>query len=166
MTNKNWYLIYSKPRQEDKACAQLKNQGYEVYLPLVATQRRRDGRYCEVLEPMFPSYLFVALDPDNDNWSPIRSTIGVRELVKFGGNPAKIPASLVSELRDYEASGVQTKVVDRLKPGDEVHIVEGPMAGYNAIFEASTGNERVVLLLELASQYASLELSLNDINPL
>ena len=166
MAKKNWYLIYSKSRQENTASTQLKNQGYEVYLPLVATQRRRGRRYRNILEPMFPRYLFIALDTDSDNWGPIRSTIGVKELVRFGSRPAQIPDSLVDQIRAHEAGGIQMKVTDQLKPGDEICIVGGPMAGYEAIFKDSTGGERVTLLLEIASHYASLELSVNDIKPI
>ena len=44
--------------------------------------------------------------------------------------------------------------VTRFKPGDAVTVVEGPFAGINAIFEAKTGRERVVLLLELLNRSA------------
>ena len=69
-----WYLLYSKPRQEGVAVENLKRQGYETYLPLVRTRRRRQGQYVSLVEPMFPRYLFIHLSDQTDNWGPIRST--------------------------------------------------------------------------------------------
>ena len=80
---KAWYLIYTKPRQERYARENLERQGYEVYLPLIRDRRRRKGRYVETVDALFPRYLFIHLDQDTDNWSPIRSTFGVSGLGLF-----------------------------------------------------------------------------------
>ena len=37
-----------------------------------------------VVEPVFPRYLFVRLDFGVTNLAPIRSTLGVSDLVRFG----------------------------------------------------------------------------------
>ena len=41
---KSWFLIYTKPRQEQTAQTQLNRQGYRVYLPMIQQPRRRGGR--------------------------------------------------------------------------------------------------------------------------
>jgi transcriptional antiterminator RfaH len=38
---------------------------------------------------LFPGYLFIQLDEKLENWSPIRSTKGVQNFVKFGLNFAQ-----------------------------------------------------------------------------
>ena len=58
-----WYLLYSKPRQEGVAVENLKRQGYETYLPLIRTRRRRQGQYVSLVEPMFPRYLLISARP-------------------------------------------------------------------------------------------------------
>ena len=90
-----WYLIYSKPQQERIARENLERQGYPSYLPLIRNRRRRQGRYISIIDPMFPRYLFVYLDDETDNWGPIRSTIGVTNLVRFGIWAARVPDSLI-----------------------------------------------------------------------
>jgi hypothetical protein len=47
MTAQAWYLIHSKPRQEDTALANLERQGFEAYLPRVRATVRKAGRYRE-----------------------------------------------------------------------------------------------------------------------
>ena len=161
---KAWYLVYSKPQQERLALENLKRQGYASYLPLITNRKRRNGRYASIIEPMFPRYLFVNLSDETDNWGPIRSTIGVANLVRFGMKAARVPDNLIEVMREREVDGVQTLTPPDFKPGDKVRIVEGVMAGYEAIFQARTGKERVVLLLQLAEdRTARIQVSAHDI---
>lgn len=162
-----WYLVYTKPQQERVALENLLRQGYESYLPLVRVRRRRQGRYVKIVEPMFPRYLFMHLSDETDNWGPIRSTIGVSSLVRFGVLPARVPDDLIDTLRAREdEEGLQKVEPVELQPGDRVRIVEGVMAGYEAIFEAGTGRERVSLLLEIANTTARVQVSGHDIEPI
>ena len=161
-----WYLIYSKPQQERLALENLERQGYPSYLPLIRNRKRRKGRYASIIEPMFPRYLFVHLSDETDNWGPIRSTIGVANLVRFGMQAARVPDSLIEMMCGRDEEGVQTLAMPEIKPGDQVRIVEGVMAGYEAIFQARTGKERVVLLLQLAQdRTARIQVSEHDIEP-
>jgi transcriptional antiterminator RfaH len=163
---KAWYLIYSKPQQERLALENLERQGYPSYLPLMRNRRRRKGRYASIIEPMFPRYLFVHLSDETDNWGPIRSTIGVANLVRFGMQAARVPDNLIDLMHARDEEGVQTLATPEIKPGDQVRIIEGVMAGYEAIFQARTGKERVVLLLQLAQdRTARIQVSANDIEP-
>ena len=163
---KAWYLVYSKPQQERVALENLERQGYPSYLPLIRNRKRRSGRYVSLIEPMFPRYLFVHLSDETDNWSPIRSTIGVANLVRFGMRAAQVPDFLIETMREREVDGVQALACPELKPGDHVRIVDGVLAGYEAIFQAKTGKERVVLLLQLAQDgTARIQISANDIEP-
>ena len=161
-----WYLVYTKPQQESVALMNLERQGYEVYLPRVLNRRRRHGRYVKLIEPMFPRYLFMHLSDQTDDWGPIRSTIGVSNLVRFGVQPARVPDDLVDALRGREdEDGLQQVAHREPEPGDRVRIVEGLMAGYEAIFEARSGKERVSLLLEIANTRARVQVSADDIEP-
>lgn len=161
-----WYLIYSKPQQERVACENLERQGYRSYLPLIRNRKRRKGRYTAVIEPMFPRYLFVHLSDETDNWGPIRSTIGVANLVRFGMCAARVPGNLIDLMQEREENGVQVLMPVDFKPGDQVRIVEGVLAGYDGIFQAKTGKERVLLLLKLAQdRTARIQVSANDIEP-
>lgn len=162
---RSWYLIYSKPCQERIARENLARQGYEAYLPTLPGRRRRAGRYVNILEPMFPRYLFIHLDPHSDNWSPIRSTLGVSTLVRFGHQPAKVPDELVAMLMSRE-SGVEAHILPtEFRRGESVRIVEGVMSGYEGIFLAKTGRERVIVLLEIAGNYARVQVSHDQVEP-
>jgi transcriptional antiterminator RfaH len=161
-----WYLVYSKPRQERVALSNLARQGYEVYLPLIPVRRRRHGRVMAVAEPMFPRYLFMHLSDRSDDWGPIRSTIGVSHLVRFGNRPARVPDDLVSLLREREdGAGLQALPSPSFRAGERVRIVEGVMAGYEAIFHAHSGEDRVLVLLEIADHAAKIQVDAEHVEP-
>jgi len=163
---KSWYLIYCKPQQERVARDNLERQGYVIYLPLAPVRRRKKGRTVRIIDPIFPRYLFINLSDQTDDWGPIRSTIGVSSLVRFGQVPAKIPDSLIEGLRAREDSeGIQEIPEKGFKPGDKVRIAEGIMEGFEAIFQCQKSDERVILLLKIAENIAKVELELNQIEP-
>lgn len=161
-----WYLIYSKPRQEQVALENLLRQGYGAYMPLIRASKLRQRRRLSAIQPMFPRYLFIHLSDSTDDWGPIRSTKGVVNLVRFGAIPAKVPNDLIVTLRGREdESGLQVLPESDFRHGDRVRISEGVMAGYEAIFQARTGRERVVLLLDVAGKSVRAQVSAHDIEP-
>ncbi len=165
-TDKKWYLIHSKPRQESVARTQLERQGYQIYLPLIRTPRRRLGKRTIRVEPMFPRYLFIRLDTINDNWAPIRSTVGVSNIVRFGTEPAPVPDELVDTIRARDdRSGIQDLPLHEFQPGQVVRIEEGPLMGYEGIFVAPSSRERVVVLLDIVGKSARTQIEIEKLGP-
>jgi transcriptional antiterminator RfaH len=163
---KSWYLIYCKPQQERIARDNLERQGYVAYLPLAPVRRRRKGRTVRIIDPIFPRYLFIYLSDQTDDWGPIRSTIGVSSLVRFGQVLAKVPDSLIEGLRVREDSdGIQEIPEGGFKFGDKVRIAEGIMEGFEAIFQCQKSKERVILLLKIAENTAKIEIESSQIEP-
>lgn len=166
MTQKRWYLVYAKPRQEQAAQENLVRQGYRTYLPLLRVPRRRLGRRVIRVEAMFPRYLFIHLDTVTDNWAPIRSTVGVSKLVRFGGEPAPVPDKLIEALRAREnKQGVQDVPLHSYQRGQKVRIEEGPFMGYEGIFLAKTGEERVLVLLDVVGKQAKARVDIESLGP-
>ena len=152
-----WYLVHTKPRQEDVALVNLQRQGYECYLPQMRVERIRRRKAEVATEPMFPRYLFIRLDSSDQgrSWSPIRSTLGVSQLVHFGARAAKVDDILVELLRQRE----QTMPMDAMfHSGDSVVITEGPFAGIEAIYQTADADRRAFILLEILSKPVSMQI--------
>jgi transcriptional antiterminator RfaH len=147
---KSWYLVYSKTRQEEVALTNLARQGFDVYLPRVRQARKRQGRSYTIVQPLFPRYLFIYLDTRTDNWGPIRSTIGVAALVRFGQEPARVPDELIEFFRTREGGeGLHEWAEQTFEAGHRVRVTEGAFRGYEGILLAKTSRERVLLLLDI-----------------
>jgi len=156
---KSWYLLQAKPRQENLAKLNLERQGYTVYLPLAPVRRKKRGKQSIESAPMFPLYLFIYLQEGTDDWGPIRSTIGIARLVRFGQIPARIPDKLISLLKDREdENGLQRLPIKSVEPGDKVRINTGPFEGYEAIVQATSSRSRIVLLMKIIESYIKVEI--------
>jgi len=57
-----WYVVQTHSQAEAKACGHLQRQGFEIYLPKYLKRRRHARRTETVIAPLFPRYLFVAVD--------------------------------------------------------------------------------------------------------
>lgn len=157
LSTESWYLVHTKPRQEDVALANLQRQGYECYLPQMRIERIRRRKAEIATEPMFPRYLFIRLDSSDQgkSWSPIRSTLGVSQLVHFGARAAKVDDALVELLRQSEQA---TPLDPIFHSGDSVVIADGPFAGIEAIFQTADADRRAFILLEILSKPVSMQI--------
>ncbi len=154
-----WYLIYTKPSQEDVALDNLERQGYETYLPKILGLRKKGGRSVKVPSAMFPRYLFINLDNQQDDWGPIRSTIGVQKLVRFGVEAARVPNTLIEHIRKRENEDGLVCLPDKeYKQGDKVRINSGPFEGYEAVFSEKQSRDRVIVLLGIAEKHVAINL--------
>lgn len=153
-----WFLVYCKPRQDERAEEHLVRQGYTCYRPRLSRERLLRGRRQTVVESLFPGYLFIQLQPDA-NWAPLRSTRGVNRLVSFGGYPLQVSGQLIDSLQQRS----QNEPQPILQPGDSVRIVEGSFAELDAIFLSMDGEERVVLLMKLLNREHRLSLPLTSV---
>ena len=157
-----WYVIHTKPRQEQRALDNLERQGFQAWLPTIEMEKLRRGKLTRVIEPMFSRYLFIQLDKTQTNWSPIRSTLGVSKLVSFGNVPAVVPDALIKVLQ--QADGAQREYL--LKEGDAVQFVSGPLQGLEGILQQRDGELRALVLIELISQPQRISTAIEDIRPL
>ncbi|WP_293661441.1 transcription/translation regulatory transformer protein RfaH [Rhodoferax sp. OV413] len=153
-----WYLLHTKPRLEDQALTNLERQGYECYLPKINIERARRGRAEVKSEPMFPRYLFIRLGTSDQgkSWAPIRSTLGVNQLVRFGMRAAKVDDPLVKLLRARELN-MPTETM--FQTGEAVLITDGPFSGIEAIYQTSDAERRAIILLNILSKPVTMALN-------
>lgn len=149
---RHWYLVQTKPGQDQRAEQHLANQGYELLRPMARRRKRHGRRWRTVTEALFPRYLFIHLDDEAENWAPIRSTRGVTGLVRFGMFPTPVPSEIIDGLKsrmEPETGCVDLTGVTDFRAGERVRLTEGPFEGLEAIFLARKAEERVMVLLEV-----------------
>ena len=147
----SWYLLMSKPRDEERALLNLQDQGYTVYLPRVLRERRKAGNRKSGVEPLFPRYLFIRLNEEM-NWAPIRSTPGVSGLVAFGNRERSYipcPNGMVEAIqaREDDKGLHQLESLDFQK-GEKVRITTGPFHDLEGVYLMDNGIDRALVLLQ------------------
>ncbi len=148
-----WYLVKTKPRNENKVFTRLIEAGFESLFPRIRKKSRR--KELPDVRPLFPSYLFVRFALEQ--LRTIRYTRGVAKVISFGPEPQEVGEDIISAVRvrmDGEGIVALVRPPANWKRGDKIRIGEGPFAGLEAIFlEELPDRDRVVLLLEAVSSF-------------
>jgi transcriptional antiterminator RfaH len=132
------------------AVRKLEEQGYEVYLPMLARWERKKGAWHRTEQVMFPRYGFIRCVRPGQSIAPIRNTPGVSGLVTFGTMPATLDETAVEAIRTIAGQGVNTLQGQSapFRVGENVEVADGPLKGLAGIV-SETAQERVVVMLTL-----------------
>ena len=146
-----WYVAHTQPHAEAKAVAHLNRQGFEIYYPRYLKRRRHARKIETVAAPLFPRYLFVAVDLEAQRWRSIYSTVGVTRLVCNGDDPAAVPEAVVAALKSREDAHGFIKIESRpaFRPGEQVRVLGGAFSSCLGLFEGMAERERIAILLDL-----------------
>ena len=154
---RRWYVALTKPRGETQAQDNLERQGFLTVLPGFQRPGQR-------WQPLFPRYLFVAPSSVNQSIAPIRSTIGVSTLVRFGVTPASVSEEVVRALESVaeDMQAVPVSIAKGLVVGERVQFVSGALRGLEGLI---TGNadQRVMILLELLGREVQVLADYKDV---
>jgi transcriptional antiterminator RfaH len=164
---RRWYLIRTKPASEVLAQEHLRRQGYDVYLPLLLESFRRGSEAHERIVALFPRYLFLQLNEGQQALGPVRSSVGVSEIVRFGESHATVPDHVIRDLRARAdaATGLHRIVRPAFESGAAVTVTLGPFASIAGVFEREAGEDRVVILLRLLGRDTPIRIPATHVLP-
>lgn len=148
----NWYCIYTKPRCEDAVARLLGQAGIETLSPKIRVLRRVRGKYADVIEQLFPSYVFARFEKERQSHM-IAYTRGVKYIVGKE-HPLPVHPEIIEAIRERMKDGVVIPAPEEMAKGDRVMIKEGPFRDFYGVFQREMpGRARAMILLE-ALQYA------------
>jgi transcriptional antiterminator RfaH len=151
-TKRKWFVIRTKPHQEEIAKMHYVRQGFAVYLPKVQCIRRHARKTEQVMRPLFPGYIFLHLKAEEQDWTAISSTIGSIGAVRFNDYYPPVP--------DWVIAGIQSRENDTgfipikslgdavLKSGARVTVALGEK-DIEGIFLNFKDEDRVTVLLDI-----------------
>lgn len=159
-----WLVVKTRPRQEERARENLERQGFQAYLPKFSVKRRLRGKWRSSVEPLFPGYLFIYINPEETSLSPIHSTLGVSDLVRFGHQLVPVPESVIEYLRQRESEPADA-ATSLFSHGKAVDVLEGPFAGLPAIYQVANGADRATIMITLLGRKNSVSVPFDSIAP-
>lgn len=158
-----WYVVLTKPRQEQRAADNLQAQGGTVFVPMLPVERIVRGKRCLVEEVLFPGYLFLQLSADSVLHSKVRSTFGVRGFLRFADQVVTIADAIIEDIRQRITLPASNEV---FQPGEAVQFSSGPLKDYQAVFSGYSGEERAIVLISLLGQQNQLLVDLGAVRKL
>src|SRR3989338_9114990 len=139
-----WFVVHTYSGHENKAAAalhqriddmRLAHKIFEVVVPTRNIVTVKHGKKEESKEKIFPGYILVRMDLDDDSWLAVRTTPGVTAFVGTGNRPTPISDSEVAAIMKFmklDAPKFKTK----FSVGEAVKIIDGPFADFLGSVEA------------------------------
>ncbi len=128
LSNRSWYVIYTRARWEKKVDMMLKQQGITSLCPLKIVKNQWADRVKTVELPLFSSYVFVYINLKEE--LAVRKTYGVINFIYYLGRPAVIRDTEIENIKNILISNPDAEVVSLkdLSVGDRVAIKKGLLA--------------------------------------
>lgn len=159
MSSKQWYVFYTKSRQEKKVRDLLTRAGYDVFLPMQKVVRQWSDRKKKVDVPLFNAYLFVK---DYEHNIPgIVQTPGIAWNIRHNGKPAVLREQEYEIINRFLETGYFLEAkgnTEEFHVGDRAKVIDGPLAGISGVLTGSHKNEKFSILLEGINQVIQVQL--------
>jgi len=171
----SWYVIHTYSGHESKVALSLKerveaaghsDKVFKIFLPHQQKIVVSEGKKRSVDEKLFPGYLVVLMDMNDDSWYIVRSTPGVTGFVGMGSTPTPLPKSEVLTLMRF-AKMEAPKFEAKFRLGDSVKVNEGPFKDFlGKVDEVNEEQGKVKVLVSVFGRETPLELSFTQVSQL
>ena len=158
-----WTPVRTKPRQEKKLAEYCQVKSVTYYLPLIKSVKRYDKRSVEHQIPMFPGYVFCAIDEDGYRFLLSSGTIvyriAINEIIE-----KQLIKDLI-DLRNFELLAMQKDVVVRpeIITGAQITVTNGPFMGVSGIVEKRKDETLITVNVEILGQSVSAAIDIGDV---
>lgn len=176
-----WYIVHTYAGYENKVKQNLasrvksmnvEDKIYEVVIPMEEVIEFRGGKKVHTQKKLFPGYLYIRMELDDESWYVVRNTPGVTGFVGGGAKPVPLTRKSVEDVLgvpvEDEDGAVTTekKVRPRLdfEVGEQVRVVTGPFADFNGVInEIDVDRSRFKVLVNIFGRETPVELEFGDV---
>jgi transcriptional antiterminator NusG len=176
----DWYVVHTYAGYENKVKSNLANRIrsmhveeriFEVVIPMEDVIEFKGGQRRVVQKKVFPGYLLVRMNLDDDSWYVVRNTPGVTGFVgPSGSKPTPLSRKEVEDILGVEkpegGPAVEKKVRPRVEfeEGEQVRVVTGPFADFNgAISEIDVDRSKLKVLVNIFGRETPVELEFGQV---
>jgi transcriptional antiterminator NusG len=169
-----WFVIHSYAGYENKvksnlesriASMNMEERIFEVVIPMEDVIEIKNGKKQVVSKKVFPGYLMVRLDLDDDSWYVVRNTPGVTGFVGLGARPTPLSRKEVEGILQVKVEDGDTPGPRKSRPrleyelGESVRVREGPFADFSGtIAEINEDQLKLKVLVNIFGRETPVEL--------
>jgi transcriptional antiterminator RfaH len=146
---KDWYAVYTRPKEEQRAELNLASWGVEVLAPKILERRTNEfsGRPSYFVKPLFPRYIFARFDAER-LLRKVHYTRGVHSIVSLDGQPVKVEESVIEIIKSRIKEDGFVKIGEDLNVSDKVVVKSGALKNFVGVFERRIkATDRIMILL-------------------
>jgi transcriptional antiterminator NusG len=167
-----WFVVHSYAGYENKvksnlesriASMNMEEKIFEVVIPVEDVIEFKNGKKVVVSKKVFPGYLLVRCDLDDDSWYVVRNTPGVTGFVGPGTKPTPLSRKEVETFLQVAAPGEEAPKKSRprleYEISESVRVKEGPFADFTGtIAEINEDQLKLKVLVNIFGRETPVEL--------
>ena len=176
---KRWYVVHTYSGYENKVKSDLEhridtygvnNLIVDIQIPTQEVTEIKDGGKRETKETkVFPGYVLVRMEMNDDTWTIVRNTAGVTGFVGSDGKPSPLRRSEFNKImgRGTRGSDSVTKhtAITNLEAGQSVRVISGPLADFEGkISEVNADANKVKVMLIIFGRETPVELTIDQVS--
>jgi transcriptional antiterminator NusG len=181
----DWYVVHSYAGYENKVKTNLETRItsldmedyiYQIEVPTEEVTEIKNGKRTQVNRKVFPGYLLVRMDLNDESWGAVRNTPGVTGFVGATSRPSPltldevvkilVPATAPKQAAAAEttsSTGGTTPVVE-FEVGESVTVMDGPFATLPATINEINGEQqKLQVLVSIFGRETPVELSFSQV---
>jgi transcriptional antiterminator RfaH len=160
-STRDWWVLYTKARQEKALARQLISFEVPFYLPLVSKENYFRGHRVHSYLPLFAGYVFLFA---NDAERVRSLTTNRISYMLYVSDPWQLRQDLL-QISQLIASDAPLTVEKRLQPGQRVRVRNGPLVGMEGTLVTRRGRSKLLVLINFLGQGASVEINDFQLEP-
>jgi transcription antitermination factor NusG len=156
-----WYAVHTKSRHEYKAHDGLTQKNMTSFLPEMEVWSKRKDRRKKITVPLFPGYLFVEADLDNETKLAILKTFGVVRILgtKENAQPLPVPDEKIIALQRIIEKKVEIFSIQYPRTGEAARVIDGPFKGIEGtVIKSDPEKELFVISIDLMQRSVAIKL--------
>jgi transcriptional antiterminator NusG len=140
-----WYIVHAysgfEKKVKESILEQAEQKGLsdlfeEIMVPTEEVVEIRRGKKVNAERKMFPGYVLVKMDLNDETWSLVRNTAKVTNFLGPGGKPLPIGDEEAERIAHQMQEGVEhPKPSVAFVTGDQVRVSDGPFSSFSGVVE-------------------------------
>ena len=178
---KRWYVVHTYSGYENKVKNDLEHriqtygiedQVTDIQIPTETVTQIKEGGKRETKESkVFPGYVLIRMEVDDNSWAIVRNTPGITGFVGIDGKPTPLSRAEYNKIMRRTSGGAGTsdaaapkRTASDLKVGQAVRVVSGPLADFDgSISEVMPEAGKIKVLLMIFGRETSVELTMDQV---
>ena len=178
---KRWYVVHTYSGYENKVKTDLEHR-IEIYgledkvvdiqIPTEQVTELKDGGKREIKEnKVFPSYVLVRMEMDDNTWAVVRNTPGVTGFVGLDGKPSPLRRDEFDKMmrrggnRTAAAAIAPKRTASNIEAGQSIKVLSGPLADFDGVVsEVNAESGKIKVMLTIFGRETPVELTADQVS--
>ena len=173
--SKRWYVVHTYSGYENRVKIDLEHRIetmgmqdriFDIQIPMERVTEIKEGGKRETKDSkIFPGYVLVRMEMDDDSWTCVRNTPGVTGFLGGNGKPSPLSREEYNKMmRKSDKGNGSKRTAVNLEVGTSVRVTSGPLTDFDGqVTEVNAEQGKVKVALLIFGRETPVELTFDQI---